>query len=82
MQPPNPKNRDSQTSVVERRSHNLSFRFFEPFQVIKRFNPMAYQLSLTANNAIHLVFQVSQLKPFVSANTPVSSVLPNLSKAF
>jgi hypothetical protein len=43
---------------------------------------MAYQLSLTANNAIHLVFQVSQIKPFVSASTPISFVLPNLSKAF
>jgi hypothetical protein len=70
-----------QTSVAKRKSHKLAFRFFDPFRIVKKINPVAYQLALPANSAIHLVFHVSQLKPAIGANTPVSSVIPDLSQA-
>jgi hypothetical protein len=43
--------------------------FCEPFEILARIGPMAYQLALAANLKIHNVFHVSLLKKYVHETT-------------
>ncbi|KAJ1257319.1 hypothetical protein BS78_K102900 [Paspalum vaginatum] len=52
-----------QWSVVNRASYKLSFKYFGPYQVMRKINDVAYELKLSEGSTIHPVFHVSQLKP-------------------
>jgi hypothetical protein len=51
-----------QTSVADRLSHKLAFRYFGPYLVLQRVGKVAYHLQLPPSARIHRVVHVSQLK--------------------
>lgn len=51
-----------QQSVTQRTSHKLSFKFFEPYQVMQKMGAVAYKLQPSPSSHIHPVIHVSQLK--------------------
>ncbi|WVZ56374.1 hypothetical protein U9M48_006918 [Paspalum notatum var. saurae] len=68
----------AQTSLVNRPFPKLAFKFFGPYKVVERIGEVAYRLELPPHSNIHLVFHVSQLKPFTADYSPVFSELPNV----
>lgn len=65
--------------MVNRPFPKLAYKFFGPFEVLERVGTADYRLALPADSAFHLVFHVSQLKPFVPCYTPVFAELPKMS---
>jgi hypothetical protein len=68
-----------QTSVAQRSSQKLSFRFFGPYKILQRVGKVAYKLQLPASSQIHPVVHVSQLKKALRADEDASIDLPVLS---
>lgn len=62
-----------QNSVVSGACTKLAYKFYGPFKVLQRIGSVAYNLDLLAQALVHLVFHVSQLKPFVPNSTPIFS---------
>lgn len=60
-----------QSSVVNRAHPKIAFKFFGPFKVLQHVGSVAYKLDLPSTTLVHLVFHVSQLKPFTPKYTPV-----------
>ena len=54
----------AQSSLVNQPFPKLSFKYFGPYKVLERIGRAAYRLELPVDSQIHLVFHVSQLKPF------------------
>lgn len=67
---------NKQTTIASRPFPKLSFKYFGPFKIVERIGVVAYRLDLPANNKIHDVFHVSQLKPFLANYSPVYLELP------
>lgn len=51
-----------QSSVAARANHKLSFKYFGPYEVLRKVGEVAYQLALPEGSAVNPVFHVSQLK--------------------
>jgi ribosomal protein L21E len=65
-----------QLSTVQRSNHKLSFRYFGPYGIIKKINPVAYEVKLPEASKIHPVFHVSQLRRILKSGTHASTQLP------
>lgn len=65
-----------QTSVAQRASHKLAFKFYGPFLVLAKVGAVAYRLQLPEGSLVHPVFHVSQLKEAKMRPTPASGPLP------
>jgi hypothetical protein len=66
-----------QTSVANRASQKLSFRFFGPYLITQKIGSVAYKLQLPESSSVHLVFHVSQLKGVVPVSQTVQP-LPDI----
>jgi hypothetical protein len=64
-----------QSSLAPRANQKLSFKFFDPFVVVKKIGTVAYQLDLPQHSMIHPGFHVSQLKKVVGSSVQVSPSL-------
>jgi hypothetical protein len=60
-----------QVSVARQGSRKLAFRYYGPFQIVKKFCTVAYKLLLPSQSQIHPVIHVSQLKKAVGAGVVV-----------
>ena len=65
-----------QTSVAKRANHKLSFRYYGPYSIIDKINPVAYKLELPTNATVHPIFHVSLLRKALLPGTPVQQQLP------
>jgi hypothetical protein len=65
-----------QSSVTQRSSQKLSFKFFGPFQISRRVGEVAYELLLPPTSKIHPVIHVSQLKKTLGSGFVASPSLP------
>jgi hypothetical protein len=67
-----------QSLVAHRTNHKLAFRYFEPYQVSRSINTVAFEIALPYTSRIHPIFHVSQLCKALLPGTPTSSQLPTL----
>ncbi|KAA0033837.1 Ty3/gypsy retrotransposon protein [Cucumis melo var. makuwa] len=59
------KRRDVEWSLRKKRNEKLSPKFFDPYKIVERVEPVTYKLELPAETTIHPVFHVSQLKKLI-----------------
>jgi hypothetical protein len=71
-----------QSSIAPRANHKLLFKFYGPFQVIKRISEVAYELKLPTGSTVHPVFHVSQLRQALSPGMTVNPVFPSATDEF
>lgn len=67
-----------QKSLSKKRNKKLSARFYGPFEVLEKVEPVAYKLRLPQEARIHLVFHVSQLKPSMGHQSVNPTIPPQI----
>jgi hypothetical protein len=65
-----------QSSVAERSSQKLAFKYFGPYLVLQRVGKVAYRIQLPPSSRIHPVVHVSQLKKEITERDQVCPELP------
>lgn len=66
--------------MVRRAYHKLAKRFYGPYKIKKKINPVAYQLELPEGCSIFPVFHISLLKKYQGADPRITvNELPPLS---
>ncbi|XP_026399186.1 uncharacterized protein LOC113295041 [Papaver somniferum] len=65
-----------QTTGRDKTFSKLSPKFYGPFHIVEKIDPVAYRLDLPETSRIHPVFYVSQLKLKLGSSTVVNTVLP------
>ncbi|KAH9657564.1 hypothetical protein KPL70_023135 [Citrus sinensis] len=68
-----------QNTLASRGCQKLAKRYYGPFTVLARVDPVAYKLELPNTSKIHSVFHISILKPYHGNDTAISHPLPELS---
>jgi hypothetical protein len=63
----------AQGSVVNIPYPKLTFKYFGSYAILERIGATTYKLQLPEGSLVHLVFHVSQLKPYTHDNTLVFS---------
>jgi hypothetical protein len=66
----------TQTFVANRPYPKLALKYYGPYTIIEKIGSVGYKLDLPAHSQVHLIFHVSQLKPFTPDHRPVFSKLP------
>lgn len=66
-----------QSSVALRANHKMAFKFFGPFTILEPIGLVAYKLDLPPTSRVHLIFHVSQLKPYIGTPCQVLTQLPS-----
>ncbi|CAO2169811.1 unnamed protein product [Urochloa humidicola] len=66
-----------QSSLANRSSQKLSFKFFGPYKIIEKVGSVAYKLLLPPSSSIHPVFHVSQLKAAPPSDNQVLPIVPS-----
>jgi hypothetical protein len=51
----------------------FSYKYYEPFEILKHIGDVAYKLKLSESTAIHPVIHVSQLKSSLRSHCPISA---------
>lgn len=65
-----------QSSVAARANIKLSFKYFGPYEVLRKVGEVAYQLALPEGSVVHHVFHVSQLKSAQGFKGVYSPMIP------
>lgn len=64
------------TSIAVQKNLKLSAKFYGPYQIVHKIEKVAYELKISQNSKIHLIFHVSHLKKkfedktFIAQDTP------------
>ncbi|KAH6799229.1 hypothetical protein C2S51_035713 [Perilla frutescens var. frutescens] len=65
-----------QSSVQLRKNLKLSSKFFGPYTILERIDPVVYKLELPEGSRVHVVFHVFLLKKKLGENTVTLPTLP------
>ncbi|CAL1402295.1 unnamed protein product [Linum trigynum] len=68
-----------QASVFPRTYQKLAARYYGPYEILQKINPVAYQLRLPADECIHPTFHLSLLKRYRGAADRVETTAPPVS---
>ncbi|XP_074342590.1 uncharacterized protein LOC141680196 [Apium graveolens] len=69
-----------QHSLIARRNHKLSAKFYGPYAITEKIGKVAYRLALPVDSKLHNIFHVSQLKKKLGSAKILQTVLPGVTE--